>query len=59
MFDFNVNPLGGHILYHKHMWKSHVVYKGSEFVRSPFTHFARIFKFNRTPNIRRIVIRLS
>lgn len=55
---FNVNPLGGHILYHNTCGSRMLSTKGgqSESVDSlveilEFTHFARIFKFNRTPEI--------
>lgn len=56
---FNVNPLDGHISYHNTCGSRMLSTKGgqSESVDSlveilEFTHFARIFKFNRTPEYR-------
>lgn len=47
---FNVNPLDGHISYHNTCGSRMLSTKG-EFVII-LTHFARIFKFNRTPKYR-------
>lgn len=48
---FKVNPLDGHISYHNTCGSRMLSTKEGFVEILEFTHFARIFKFNRTPKI--------